>query len=310
MDGTIRFKDAFQNVRNHFGIVNAINLIALPRIAARFPGANISYNNRLRKFIRVMIGDIIDKYRNDPLYLPDSKTNSTIWSLWWQGKNNMPEVVELCRESVMRNSRGNNVIILNKDNYTDYITLPTFIVDRQEKKEISLSHLSDIIRVGLLSMYGGIWLDSCLCAVKSITQTDRMRMPRFETNSSPNLGKWCFGAISTPSGHKLMRYMYDCLLRYWEKYDSAIDYLMFDSIMMIAYEEFPDIKEEIDTFQISSPNLHETRYSFSEIVNKKQFNKIIHDNSLLSLTWRINYPKAIGASETYYGALCKLVYGK
>lgn len=309
MGETIRFKKAFNHIRNHFGLINAIKLIAIPRIASRIPGVNISYTNRLQDFIRREIGDIIEKYRKEPLYLPSSNKNSNIWSLWWQGKGDVPEVVKLCRKSLLRNSNGFDVVLLNQKNYSDFITLPKFIIERQIKGEISLSHLSDIIRVGLLSRYGGIWLDSCLCVVKPIVPTKRMSMPRFEPNNSGNLGKWCFGAISTPSGHKLMRYMYDCLLRYWEKYDTAIDYLMFDSFMMIAYKEFPDVKKEIDSFEISSPDLHNSRYSFIEKTDKHYFDKIIEDNRYLSLTWRIDYPKSSGDSDTYYGTLYKLFNG-
>ena len=95
MGETIRFKKAFNHIRNHFGLINAIKLIAIPRIASRIPGVNISYTNRLQDFIRREIGDIIEKYRKEPLYLPSSNKNSNIWSLWWQGKGDVPEVVKL-----------------------------------------------------------------------------------------------------------------------------------------------------------------------------------------------------------------------
>ncbi|MBQ7073583.1 hypothetical protein IJM86_00620 [bacterium] len=45
------------------------------------------------------------------------------------------------------------MILLTRDNYENYIKLPEFILQKVKKKEISITHLSDIIRMALLKEY-------------------------------------------------------------------------------------------------------------------------------------------------------------
>lgn len=87
------------------------------------------------------------------------ESNNFIWTMWWQGEENAPMLVKRCIRSMRQNSNGANVIVITKDNFKDYVNVPKFILDRV-MKEITLTHLSDIIRFELINNYGGIWIDS------------------------------------------------------------------------------------------------------------------------------------------------------
>ncbi|MBQ9553448.1 hypothetical protein IJU97_00315 [bacterium] len=52
--------------------------------------------------------------------------------------------------------------MLDKDNYEKYVTLPAFIIKKVYEHKISITHLSDIIRMALLKQYGGIWVDATM----------------------------------------------------------------------------------------------------------------------------------------------------
>ncbi len=299
----MRFTEAFRYTATHFGLGAAVNLIAGPRLSCRMPIFRKSYNAALREFLRKGIADIIQKYKNVSLYRPESKMSGKVWSLWWDDSGDLPEVVDVCRQSLERNIGDNELVILNKNTVWEYITVPQYICERVERGEMSLSHLSDIIRLELLIRYGGTWVDSCLFIMKPIRIGEKLTMTRVHPNESHCEGKWSFGVISTPSHHKLMRFMLDCLLRYWERYDAVVDYLMFDSFMMIAYEEFEDVRAEIDLFMMTSPDLHKSRYTFNEIAKKDVFDALVEKNEWLSLTWRLNYKTHINGEETFYGML-------
>lgn len=304
----MRFLEAYQYTYKNFGFSAALNLIVLPRLINRLPWLNIDYNETLRQFIRKDIAQIIEKYKQEPVYLntlSQLNTAPKVFTLWWQGAN-LPEVVRLCRHSLKKNIGTNVLVELDKNNIGEYIEFPQYVYDRLSCGHISLSNFSDLVRVSLLAKYGGTWIDSCIYVLNEITYTGHLNSPRFPQNESGNQGKWCFGIQQAPQGHKLMRFMAESMLKYWEKHSHAVDYLMMDSFMMIAYEEFSDIRGEIDKFTISSPDLHRTRYLFDKQANYECLSNIIQNNQFLSLTWRIDYPNILNGKETYYGALKRL----
>lgn len=69
----------------------------------------------------------------------------------------MPEIVKMCYRTQVKYAESNNtkIILLSKDNICDYINIPQVILDKVERKIITLTHFSDIIRIYLLEQYGG-----------------------------------------------------------------------------------------------------------------------------------------------------------
>jgi hypothetical protein len=83
-----------------------------------------------------------------------------IWQLWWQGiDEKTPPVVRACLDSVERNRGDYTVVMLNKDNLREYLDFPDFIWEKAESP-FRLSQLSDLVRLYLLSAYGGVWIDA------------------------------------------------------------------------------------------------------------------------------------------------------
>lgn len=48
------------------------------------------------------------------------------------------------------------------NNYHEYVTLPDYVVEKQKKGNISLTHFSDVLRFTLVYEYGGIWFDATI----------------------------------------------------------------------------------------------------------------------------------------------------
>lgn len=88
--------------------------------------------------------------------------NSPIWTCWWQGEECMPDIVKACYNAMKLHGDRHPVILITKDNYKTYIDIPDYILDKQEKGIIDLTHFSDILRAMILSKHGGIWMDSTL----------------------------------------------------------------------------------------------------------------------------------------------------
>lgn len=77
---------------------------------------------------------------------------------WWQGFETAPEIVKLCINSMKKHA--DDLVLIDKNNYTQWVGLPDYIVSKFNTGDISLAHFSDVIRFYLLYFYGGTWIDA------------------------------------------------------------------------------------------------------------------------------------------------------
>ena len=115
--------------------------------------------------IKESIQPFIDNFsKNESMINLDTYSkNIKAWSCWWQGENEAPDIVKACWGSQRRNLPDSvEHVIITRDNYSNYIQLPNYILEKVENGYITLITLSDIVRASLLYKYGGFWLDSTL----------------------------------------------------------------------------------------------------------------------------------------------------
>ena len=104
--------------------------------------------------------------------LDETLHNDVIWTMWWQGEEDAPEIVKMCFKNMRKHSNGHKVIVLDRNNYKNYVKLPEIIeqrftegeADKTNLKKITLDQtkISDIIRTYLMYNYGGIWADATI----------------------------------------------------------------------------------------------------------------------------------------------------
>lgn len=306
-----RLKNDFSDVYKGLGLKEAISMILLPRILCRIcPDYKLTRCERkaIDNFIKSNFGKVITKYQNKVISTKSTIPN-IIWVFWWQGRKAMPKVIEHCFNSVLQNANGRQVILLDDTNYSNYATLPEHILQKFKLHKISFPHFSDILRLALLKEHGGLWIDAATFVTKPIPQYSRVFFsPRvsMELQDSPHMSQWVIGVMGGPPQMPLFSYMYDILMAYWEKYDGVFHYLMFDYFVRYGYDYIPWIKELISNRPIESPDFFWTRYNFAKEVNRDILDRILRNNTFISLTYRIEYPTlASTGKETYYTALLK-----
>lgn len=95
--------------------------------------------------------------------LPDSTavrdSEDRIFSIWLQGEEQAPDIVQASFRSIRRNCRQ-ELLVLDSRTLANYIDLPGEIMDKYRKGRIKAAHFADICRVELLYNHGGIWMDS------------------------------------------------------------------------------------------------------------------------------------------------------
>ena len=215
-----------------------------------------------------------------------------IWWCWLQGYDQAPELARCCYESLQRNMPGYDIKIVTSENLSDYITLPDYITEKFNRGMFGPAHYSDIIRLGLLVEYGGIWIDATvLCTDNEMCHVFE-KAPLFvyqilTRNGNPSVASsWLIAAERHSPVLALTR---DLLLEYWKHYRILEHYFLFHLFFAMAVKRFPEIWYETPVYDNVSPRLlvHELdrtysaeRYakykkysSFHKLSNKKSYSK-------------------------------------
>src|SRR3954453_20542988 len=87
-----------------------------------------------------------------------------VWTLWLQGWETAPPLVQACLRSWQRRNPTWTVRTLTRDNISQYLDLLSTYPD-VNLDQIPAAALSDMIRIALLSQHGGVWADSTVFCV-------------------------------------------------------------------------------------------------------------------------------------------------
>ena len=203
--------------------------------------------------------EVVKKYidNTDNLLMNNSPIGDTsnIWVCWWQGEENMPEVVKVCYRSIKKLSGKHPVVLITEDNLKDYVQLPQFIMDKYAAGIISRTHFSDILRFYLLKEYGGIWMDitNFLTAeIDSFVPADSTFYSYKHITEYNNVsqGLWTSYFNASGKGNIIPSYLYESLVSYWNKTDKLEDYLLLDFIFKLGYDNIPAMKKIIDSIPL------------------------------------------------------------
>jgi hypothetical protein len=77
-----------------------------------------------------------------------------IWIFWWQGVEDAPPLVRKCIKSWEKNNADWDIRILSHEDVKTYVKMPNF------STKLSKALFSDILRLRLLSGFGGVWVDA------------------------------------------------------------------------------------------------------------------------------------------------------
>ena len=95
-----------------------------------------------------------------PKYNQTHKHSRKIFWCWLQGENEIPILSKACLNSVRRNCKGYEIIIITENNINKYIHIPPYIFKKYKNHYMKPAHFADLIRLELLLKYGGTWIDS------------------------------------------------------------------------------------------------------------------------------------------------------
>ena len=268
-------------------------------------------------YLKEKYGDLISRYKQDKHETDNSASPmpGTIWTMWWQGADNLPEVVSMCHASVNMHRGTHPFKILTHDNYHEYVTLPEYITDKVNSGAISITHLSDIMRFALLSRHGGLWLDSTIFVTNDIPEDIweaeyyTVRRPLRTITRNVAGERWTGFLQAAQKGNILCRFVFDLLMEYWAAQRYLIDYFFVDYALELAREELPECERLLDSVPINNRGVESLNPLLNSEWDAAAFENLTSDTLFFKLTWKRKLEKALHDRETFYGHLLREMLG-
>lgn len=266
-----------RNIR-YFNVINP-NIIGLAE-------RERCYRKLKRKYKKILTIDksiTIDKNKEE-------KSNK-IWICWFQGIEHAPELVKACYNSVVKNYNDKEIIVLTEENYKQYVDIPEYILKKWEKGYITFAHFSDILRIELLSKYGGLWLDSTIFTTKrsELVFNENIELFVYKQVDLDRKNPLSIVASSwlmySNKNNNIINLTKKLLHEYWKNYNHIINYNLIHLFFTLSTEVYKDEWNKVPTFNNISP--HILQFELNDDFEEVRFNQIRGMSDFHKLNWRI-----------------------
>ncbi|WP_304129940.1 capsular polysaccharide synthesis protein [Phocaeicola plebeius] len=235
------------------------------------------------------------------------KSESPIWVCWWQGKELMPEVTKICYETISKHSCHHPVILIDKTNFQNYVDIPGCILEKVKNGHITITHLSDIIRLCLLSKYGGIWIDSTIYLNQDIDAFIPIETPFYSYKHFPQdynivRGKWSGYFIASGKNNFLISFIKEMIIEFYKKHNQLLDYLLMDYVFEIGYQQYSTSKAMVDRLPTEQCDMNYLLDHIIQPYNEENYNIHIKPSKIQKLSYKIQLIEQDNSGRiTYYG---------
>ena len=254
--------------------------------------------------MRKEVDSTVRAYLDEPLklkqYYEEKKrvkfgSKIPIWVCWFQGFEKMPELVKVCYKNLykMVDSDIGEIILITENNFSDYVQIEPSIIKKVKDGRLSYTNLSDLLRVNLLAIYGGMWIDATVYVTRPIDS--RLLEKTFYSQKSTNdfyvkryvtKSRWASWMMISSAKEELFKFVAFIMNEYYLKHNSLIDYYLIDYVIEIAYNELKSVQTAIDSVEVNNTRAFEMFNSFNEVYNSEKFEDIIRTTQFLKFTYK------------------------
>ena len=299
------FKDLIQS-RVLFRTIAILPLVGFSKKSleiVRLNNSNVVLSRLRRKYKQTIKNLEREKQYSLSYNQRHNETSNKIWICWFQGLDAAPHVVQECIASVKKHLADREVVVLTDDNYHHYVTFPDYIKEKATQGFISKAHFADLLRLELLTKYGGTWIDGTVFCSSSDIPAYMLDSDLFLfQNLKPGLdgqalaiSNWFITA--SYSNHPLLNMTKDLLYDYWKNHNGVVDYFIFHHFFQLAIEEFPEYWSKVVPFNNSTPHILQLRLfeEFDEVM----YGYILEQKPFHKLTYKFEEEKS-RIPNTYY----------
>ena len=278
------------------------------------------YIRAVSKYVDKFLRGLVNEYSNciDESCIRPADEKTPVWCCWWQGEEQMPELVKLCharlKQVIPVDKAELHLITLN--NYTQYVDLPEHILDKFNRGVITMTTMSDVLRFALLERYGGYWLDATVFFTGDIPEeyfSGKFFCQRMVSNTKYAVREacgcnWCGFSMAGPSGSIVFRVMKDAFSIWWEHFDTIIDYVLIDYMLLTGFQSVPAIHKVIDSVPDNNEDIFEMYQVLNQPYSEELYQRLTERNVMHKLTYKMDLRKQTEDGQmTMYGYLVKMV---
>lgn len=209
--------------------------------------AGLEIKNKVYQYLERNYGRKIGDFLYEKAEEYDASGDKYIWSCWFQGMENAPELVKRCYASVKRNMPDKEIIVITKENMDHYVDFPDHILKKWKRGLITDTKMSDFLRMELLIRYGGLWMDSTIFLSGPIPnwvyEKDIFMYAIDDSEDITRVYNNYF--IYSKRDYPILKTLRDINYYYWEKENKVRDYFqwhLFTTLVIPYYKElFGDI---------------------------------------------------------------------
>ncbi len=262
---------------------------------------------KLDGYIAAFLNGEIEKFNAVPKK-PELAGKKIFWQYWHQGVSpKTSKMVIECLRSVKKYSEDYEVILLTGESVWEYIALPDFVFEKFGKDGFNFAKLANLIRLNLLSAYGGVWLDATLYLTtpidKRILSQDFFAFQRSKTpppdaelfrKFDPLYFSWnpkfLAGMLNSfmvaKPGNKIVSDLLSILLAYWKKETKVGQYYFFQICFnrMMQHDEWKNLNCEI----VGDTDCHKLQVVSLEKFDRNIFEEIKSKSNVHKLTYRFD----------------------
>ncbi len=231
------------------------------------------------------------------------KASNIVWICWFQGIENAPTIVKTCFNSLKKNLPNKEIVLLTYDNIDNYVTFPKYILDKWKKGFITNTHMTDLLRLELLTNYGGTWIDATVLCTRNENS-----IPDYFFNSelffyqclkpgrdghATYMSSWYISARSHNRVLETTKYL---CYEYWKENDNLIDYFLLHDFMSIVIDSLPENKNIIPR---DNATPHELLLRLFDKYNCDVWKAILNQTPFHKLSYKLD-DENMRLSDTYY----------
>lgn len=259
-------------------------------------------NRWISQYLAQLLAPVLQEYENDA-DIGTASLDGPVWICWWTGLDTAPKLIRRCVQSVVSMAGDHPVNIITKENYKEFLIIPTYMIEKVDRGEMGLAHLADYIRVKLLAEHGGLWLDATIFCSQSIPELC-FELPLFSCKGPVRKSgyisdyRWTTFCLGGWKGSVFYRFLVRAFECYWETQNRAIDYLFFDHLILLAYEHLSVTRDLLDAIPDNNVHRDDLQAAMNDRRPASMFEHIVHpDTALYKLSWRETYSETTEQNE-------------
>lgn len=220
---------------------------------------------------------------------------------WAQGWDEAPAVARFCAEQVRRLHDPSELVFLDESALGNWVDIPAALRRTLADRP---AHLSDVVRLELLSRHGGVWLDATAYPMCNV----------FDAIADVSAGglfafKWYAGRpsnwlIAASPGNYVIETMRRGLHVFWSENSKPYHYFTFHHMFEALYlldKRFRDMWDAVPTRSSDPP--HDFQLVMEEPHDPDRFRALLDGCFVHKLTYKVAPEVAEG--ETLLGALLR-----